>query len=124
MHETFRKLAHWASEKFGSPWAFGLALLLIAGWAVAGPFLEFSTTWQLFINTMTTILTFLMVFIIQNTQNRDSRAVHLKLDELIRSVKAARNKLIDLEDMNDAELDHLQEQFMKQRTKRHSGDSE
>ena len=121
MHELFRKIAHSASEKFGSPWAFGIALSIIILWALSGPFMGFSTTWQLFINTMTTILTFLMVFLIQNTQNRDSRAVHLKLDELIRSVKAARNKLIDLEDMNDEELDHLQADFIKQRDKRQSG---
>lgn len=123
MHETFRKIAHAASEKLGSPWAFGIALGLIAAWAVSGPFLGFSTTWQLLINTATTVLTFLMVFLIQNTQNRDARAIHLKLDELIRSVKAARNEMIDLEDMSDESLDKLQADFLKVRTRR-SGRSE
>ncbi len=121
MHEVFRKAAHWSSEKLGSPWGFGTALILIILWAISGPFLGFSTTWQLIINTATTVLTFLMVFLIQNTQNRDARAMHLKLDELIRSVKAARNKLIDLEEMNDEELDKLQAEFIKQRNKRQSG---
>jgi low affinity Fe/Cu permease len=113
MHEVFRRLAHSASEKFGSPWAFGIALSLIVLWALSGPFLGFSTTWQLFINTMTTILTFLMVFLIQNTQNRDSRAIHLKLDELIRAVRPARDMLIDIEDMEDEELALLQEEFKR-----------
>ncbi len=80
-------------------------------WALTGPFLGFSTTWQLIINTMTTVLTFLMVFIIQNTQNRDAKAMHLKLDELIRSIEPARNMLIDIEDMEDEELALLHEEF-------------
>lgn len=113
MDEIFRKLAHRASAKLGSPWAFGLAVMVIATWAFSGPFLGFSTTWQLFINTMTTILTFLMVFLIQNTQNRDARAMHLKLDELIRAVRPARDMLIDIEDMEEAELKLLQEEFHK-----------
>jgi len=113
MHDVFRKLAHWASEKLGSPWAFSIALGIIVLWAVSGPFLGFSTTWQLMINTMTTVLTFLMVFLIQNTQNRDARAIHLKLDELIRAIKPARNMLIDIEDMEDDELSLLQEEFKK-----------
>ena len=97
----------------GSPWAFGIALGLVVCWAFAGPFLDFSTTWQLFINTITTVLTFLMVFLIQNTQNRDARAIHLKLDELIRAMKPARNTLIDIEDMEEDELSLLQEEFKK-----------
>lgn len=113
MHDIFRKLAHSASEKLGSPWAFGIALGIIALWAISGPFLQFSTTWQLLINTMTTVLTFLMVFIIQNTQNRDARAIHLKLDELIRAIKPARNMLIDIEDMEEEELAILQEEFKR-----------
>jgi low affinity Fe/Cu permease len=113
MHDMFRKLAHAASEKLGSPWAFTLALGVILLWALSGPFLGFSTTWQLFINTMTTILTFLMVFLIQNTQNRDARAMHLKLDELIRAVRPARDMLIDIEDMEEDELRLLQEEFKK-----------
>lgn len=113
MNDIFRKLAHRASEKLGSPWAFGLAVIVIVGWAISGPFLGFSTTWQLFINTMTTILTFLMVFLIQNTQNRDARAMHLKLDELIRAVRPARDMLIDIEDMEEEELKLLQEEFKR-----------
>lgn len=113
MHDMFRKLAHAASERLGSPWAFASALTVIVLWAASGPFLGFSTTWQLFINTMTTILTFLMVFLIQNTQNRDARAMHLKLDELIRAVRPARDMLIDIEDMEEEELQILQEEFKR-----------
>lgn len=119
MHETFRKIAHSASDKLGSPWAFGVALGLIATWAISGPFLGFSTTWQLLINTATTVLTFLMVFLIQNTQNRDARAIHLKLDELIKVTKRARNEMIDLENMSDEELDRLQAEFHRIHTRRH-----
>ena len=118
MNTIFRKIAHFASEKLGSPWAFSIALGVIIIWGVSGPFLDFSTTWQLLINTATTILTFLMVFLIQNTQNRDAKAVHLKLDELIRAVKPARNMLIDIEDMEEEELALLQEEFKKFRTER------
>lgn len=114
----FRKTAHFASETFGSPWSFGIALSLIVIWALSGPFLGYSTNWQLFINTTTTILTFLMVFLIQNTQNRDAKAMQLKLDELIRAVKSARNEMIDLEDLSDEELALLQEEFKKFRTKK------
>lgn len=121
MRENFRHIAHWASELFGSPWAFTIALAFIVLWALSGPFLGFSPGWQLTINTATTILTFLMVFLIQNTQNRDSRAMHLKLDELIRAVKAARNNLIDLEELGDDELDALHTEFVKERSKRESG---
>jgi len=124
MHELFRKIAHSASEKLGTPWAFGVALTLIALWALSGPFLNFSTTWQLLINTGTTVLTFLMVFLIQNTQNRDAKAIHLKLDELIRAVKAARNEMIDLEDTTDEELERMQQEFIKVRAQRRSGRAE
>lgn len=113
MHGIFRRMAHFASEKLGSPWAFVIALSLIIIWAVSGPFLHFSTTWQLLINTMTTVLTFLMVFLIQNTQNRDAKAIHLKLDELVRAIDPARNMLIDIEDMEDEELELLQAEFKK-----------
>lgn len=113
MQELFRRVAHSASEKLGSAKAFAAAILLIVVWAVSGPILDFSTTWQLLINTATTVLTFLMVFLIQNTQNRDARAIHLKLDELIRAIKPARDSLIDIEDMEDQELALLQEEFKK-----------
>ena len=111
MHETFRKFSQRISELFGSPWAFAIAALVIVVWAVSGPVFHFSDTWQLIINTGTTIVTFLMVFLIQNTQNRDAKAIHLKLDELIRAVGEARTGLVDLEHLSDKELTHLQEEF-------------
>src|SRR5213079_3039164 len=91
----------------GSAWAFAGAVLVIGVWLITGPTFHFSDTWQLIINTATTIITFLMVFLIQNTQNRDAKAVHLKLDELIRAIKNARNELVDLEDLSDEELQRL-----------------
>jgi len=115
MHDFFRKIAHKISEAVGSPWAFILALSVIVLWAVSGPIFGFSDTWQLIINTSTTILTFLMVFLIQNTQNRDARAIHLKLDELIRAHRDARNELVDLEDLSDKELAALQREFERLR---------
>ncbi|MFZ2555687.1 MAG: low affinity iron permease family protein [Minisyncoccia bacterium] len=118
MHPLFRQIAHWTSEKVGSPWAFVLAALIVLVWGITGPFFGFSDTWQLVINTGTTILTFLMVFLIQNTQNRDARAIHLKLDELIRAIDPARNKLIDIEDMGDDELALLQEEFKEFRAEK------
>jgi low affinity Fe/Cu permease len=106
----------------GSAWAFAGAVLVIAVWLLTGPTFHFSDTWQLIINTATTIITFLMVFLIQNTQNRDTKAVHLKLDEMIRALKGARNKLVDLEDLSDEELKKLEEQFKRLRTKaEHNG---
>jgi low affinity Fe/Cu permease len=101
----------------GSPAAFIAALLIIIVWAITGPFMQFSETWQLIINTGTTILTFLMVFLIQNTQNRDARAIHLKLDELIKGVKGARNKVIDLENCTDEELMQLEKEFHRLRNR-------
>ncbi len=118
MNGVFRKMAHFASEKLGSSWAFATAFSLIVIWALSGPFLHFSTTWQLLINTVTTVLTFLMVFLIQNTQNRDAKAIHLKLDELIKSIDPARNILIDVEDMEDEELELLQKEFEKFRAEK------
>lgn len=115
MREIFRKFAHWTSKMTGSPWAFALAFCAIVFWALVGPVFEYSTSWQLWVNTGTTILTFLMVFLIQNTQNRDSHAIHLKLDELIRSIKNARNDLIDIEDDADEKLDNLEREFEKLR---------
>jgi len=92
-----------------------LALLVVVVWGVTGPLFHYSDTWQLVINTGTTIVTFLMVFLIQNTQNRDAHAVHLKLDELIRATKGARNALVGLEDMSDEDLDKLQREFERLR---------
>lgn len=111
MHEAFRKFARQTSGIAGSPWTFVIAVAAIVLWAVAGPLFNFSTTWQLLVNTGTTILTFLMVFIIQNTQNRDSHAMHLKLDELINSIEGARNQLIDIEDSSDEVLTKLQKEY-------------
>ena len=90
-----------------------LALLVVVVWAATGPIFGFSDTWQLIINTGTTIVTFLMVFLIQNAQNRDNKALHLKLDELIRAKKEARNEIMDVEDMSDAELARLQKEFVR-----------
>jgi low affinity Fe/Cu permease len=118
MSEIFRKIAHAVSEAVGSSFAFIFAFLIIILWALSGPYFRYSDTWQLIINTGTTILTFLMVFLIQNTQNRDSRTIHLKLDELIRSVKAAHNKFIDLDNLSDEELDKLQKDFESLNKKR------
>jgi low affinity Fe/Cu permease len=97
----------------GRPLTFGVAFLIIIAWAVCGPVLYYSDTWQLVINTGTTIITFLMVFLIQNTQNRDAAAVQLKLDELIRVSETARNKLLTLEDLTEAELDQMKESFSR-----------
>jgi low affinity Fe/Cu permease len=110
-NDLFRRIASRTSHGVGSPWAFIGALAVIIVWGITGPLFHFSDTWQLVINTGTTIVTFLMVFLIQNTQNRDSHALHLKLDELIRSNALARNRLMGLEDLNDAELDELQAEF-------------
>ena len=115
MNELFRKFAHKTSMDVGSPWAFITAVMIIVIWAVTGPIFGFSDTWQLVINTGTTIVTFLMVFLIQNTQNRDAIAIHLKLDELIRGMKSARNSLVDLEDLSDEELEQLQQEFQRLR---------
>lgn len=113
MKDFFRKFSHQTSEIVGSPGAFIVALSLLLIWALTGPVFHFSDTWQLVINTATTIITFLMVFLIQNTQNRDARALHLKLDELIRSIKGARNMMVDLEELSDDELERLQTQFRR-----------
>lgn len=122
LRELFRRFAHKTAEMVGSPSAFLTAIVLIVVWGLAGPLFHFSDTWQLVINTTTTIITFLIVFLIQNTQNRDSRAIHLKLDELLKGVKGARTSLVDLEDLTDAELERLHREFQKLRAKaNHSG---
>jgi len=116
--DAFHNFAKQLAGDVGSPWAFIAALGIVVVWSSTGPFFHYSDTWQLVINTGTTIVTFLMVFLIQNTQNRDAKAIHLKLDELIRSIKGARNTLIDLEELSEEELDNLQHQFGKLRRRR------
>jgi low affinity Fe/Cu permease len=111
MKKMFRKFAATIAMASGSPWAFLLAFLVIVVWAITGPIFNFSDTWQLVINTGTTIVTFLMVFLIQNTQNRDAVAIQLKLDELIRGVEGARTSLVDLEDLSDEEILRLKKEF-------------
>ncbi len=111
--DRFHHFSRKTSEAVGSVWAFLIALGVVALWGLTGPLFGFSDTWQLVINTSTTIVTFLMVFLIQSTQNRDAKAVHLKLDELIRGIAEARNDLIDLEDLPEAELDKLAADFAK-----------
>lgn len=115
--EGFRCVAHNIAAAVGTPWAFTIAFLSILAWGITGPLFHFSDTWQLVINTATTIITFLMVFIIQNTQNRDTRAIQLKLDELLRAVQGARTRLVALETLSDAELDELEKEFEKVRSK-------
>ena len=110
-NDLFRRIAARTSHGVGSPWAFVAAFGVILVWAVTGPLFHYSDTWQLVINTGTTVVTFLMVFLIQNTQNRDSHALHLKLDELIRANDLARNRLMGPEDLTDAELDELHREF-------------
>ena len=115
LRDAFHVFARQSSATLGSAWAFIIAMLIIVLWAITGPTFHFSDTWQLIINTGTTIVTFLMVFLIQNTQNRDAKAVHLKLDELIRDLEGARDNLVDLEKMSDDELKKLEKQFTELR---------
>jgi len=112
-NDGFGKFAASASGSLGSKWAFAGAGLVIVVWAAVGPIFHFSDTWQLIINTGTTIVTFLMVFLIQNTQNRDARAINLKLDELIHAIDQARDQMIDIENLSDLELDELQAKYEK-----------
>lgn len=109
----FGRFARWASCEAGRPTAFSLAVIVLVVWAVSGPIFGFSDTWQLIINTGTTIITFLMVFLIQNTQNRDSEAIHVKLDELIRANKGAHNALLDLEELEEEELNQIRDDYEK-----------
>lgn len=113
MKKWFHLLASKVSFIAGTPLAFSASLSLVAIWALTGPLFNFSNTWQLAINTSTTIITFLMVFLIQNTQNRDAKAMHLKVDELIRATRTARDSFIDLEDISDEELALLDIEFKR-----------
>jgi len=119
MRDAFRHFANRVSDWTGSPWAFISAVAAILGWATTGPLFGYSDSWQLVINTGTTIVTFLMVFLIQNTQNRDAKAIHLKLDELLRGVKGARTSLVHLEQWTDDELAELEHQFERLRHRVH-----
>jgi low affinity Fe/Cu permease len=110
-NDWFGRFAASSSSWLGSKWAFGAAVLAIVVWAAMGPMFHYSSEWQLIINTGTTIITFLMVFLIQNTQNRDARAINLKLNELIRSGDNAENQMIDIENLSDLELDDLQSKY-------------
>jgi len=111
MRDLFRRLACSVADWCGTPFAFLLALLIVIVWAATGPIFHYSDTWQLVINTGTTIVTFLMVFLIQNTQNRDAKAMQLKLDELIRAVSHARNELVDLENQPDEQIQEVKDEF-------------
>jgi low affinity Fe/Cu permease len=113
MNQLFRKFSLMAANALGSSWMFIGNVLLILIWLVAGPYYHYSDTWQLLVNTATTVFTYLAVFLIQNTQNRDATAIHLKLDELIKGVSGARTKLVNLQNLSDEELRSLQEEFTR-----------
>ena len=122
MDEFFHKLAYHTSIAIGSPVAFATAVLVILVWTVTGPILGFSDSWQLVINTGTTIVTFLIVFLIQNTQNREAKVTQLKLDELLRSVRGARTRMVKLEELADEELAKLEKEFerLHERAEKHT----
>ena len=109
--EWFRRFTQHCAAAVGSPIAFAAAVLIVAAWAITGPFFHFSDTWQLVINTGTTIITFLMVFVIQSSQNRDATAIQLKLDELLRALQHARTELVSLENWQDEDLEKLHKEF-------------
>lgn len=113
MNDLFHKFAQAVSSFAGSPITFVAAVFVILVWALSGPTFGFSDTWQLIINTSTTIITFLMVFLIQNTQNRDAKAIHLKLDELLKGVKGARTGLVNIEELSDDDLEKLHQEFQQ-----------
>ena len=113
LDERFRRAASWISCALGSAWAFVAAVSLVLLWAAAGPFLGYSNNWQLVINTGTTIATFLMLFVLQNSQNRDTKALNLKLDELLRAIEGARTRLVNVNELSDAELSRLEDEFRK-----------
>jgi low affinity Fe/Cu permease len=119
--DGFQVFATRSSSWVGSKWAFGLAVATIVLWAATGPYFHYSDTWQLVVNTATTVVTFLIVFLIQNTQNRDARAIHLKLDEIIRAIRPASNQMINIETLSDEKLQALSDRFEKIRNQRNIG---
>ncbi len=123
VNDLFRAFSRNIALAVGSAWAFIVAITVVIVWGATGPMYHFSDTWQLIINTGTTIVTFLMVFLIQNTQNRDGKAIQLKLDELIRALKGARNKLVDLEELSDEELKKLEKEFQRLHTRSQETDT-
>jgi low affinity Fe/Cu permease len=112
-HHLFTQFAKWTAHMAGQPMAFALAVTVIVLWAITGPLFNFNDTWQLVVNTATTIVTFLMVFLIQNTQNRDTGAMQAKLDELIRAIEGAHNALLDLEELDEDEIEHIRRDYRK-----------
>ena len=120
--EAFRKFSISAASAMGSPWMFVANIVLICVWLGSGPLFGFSDTWQLVVNTATSVITYLVVFLIQNTQNRDAKAMHLKLDELISSIEGARNRFVDLEDLSDDEVKRIQKQFKDLQAKAAKGE--
>lgn len=121
MQNRFRRIAAVVADAMGTPWAFLTALGLVIIWATTGPLLGFSSQWQLLINTTTTVVTFLMVFLLQSTQNRHAVAVQIKLDELLRAVHGARTRLVNLEELSDEELSRLHEEFQRLRERLNNG---
>jgi low affinity Fe/Cu permease len=111
MNEWFRRVARSLADAFGSPWAFVAALILAVLWGVTGPLFRFSDAWQLVANTVTNVVTFLMVFVIQSSQNRDTKETQLKLDELLRAIATARTSLVNLDTLSDDQIEHLRRQF-------------
>ncbi len=111
MNRAFNKISSKTAEWFGSPWAFVASIIFLIVWVITGPVFHFSDTWQLLANTVTNVVTFLMVFVIQNSQNRDSKAIQLKLAELIRATEGTRNAMVTIEDLTDEQMDRLREEF-------------
>src|SRR5712671_5749344 len=121
MRDSFRKGAQTVADAMGSPWALIAGLAITIAWLCSGPFFHYSDTWQLIINTTTSVITFLMVFLIQNTQNRDARVIHMKLDELIRAIGPARTELVKMEALTDDELDNLSREFERLQEQANAG---
>jgi low affinity Fe/Cu permease len=121
MRDSFRKGAQLIADATGSPWALVAGLAITVAWLCSGPFFHYSDTWQLIINTTTSVITFLMVFLIQNTQNRDARVIHMKLDELIRAIGPARTELVKMEALTDEELDNLSKEFERLQQEANTG---